>query len=178
MTCFRDVWASVIVRRALLGAALLVLTGVGYSVWWKLHHERAEIRHLADGTIVLLSADTRLRTAAGFPSPRELSLDGEVLLRVPAGGQPLTVRTRLMHLEVSAPSTLTVTAWSRETGEEVEVLSGEVIVSKNYASPYRVPDDLHGGEMSMVNRTIDLMEKETVDAPSLARIRERASRLK
>lgn len=83
-----------------------------------------------------------------------------------------------MHLEVRGASTLAVTAWSRETGEQVEVLSGEVIVSKNYASPYRVPDDLHGGEMSMVNVTIDLMEKENVDAPSLAGIRERATRLK
>ena len=57
-------------------------------------------------------------------------------------------------------------------------LDGEVIVSKSYPSSYRVPDDLHGGEMSMVNQTIDLMEKENVDPPSLARIREQAGKLK
>ena len=36
---------------------------------------------------------------------------------------------------------------------------------------------LRGGEMSMVNETIDLMEKEHVDASSLASICERANRL-
>lgn len=163
---------------ALLGALVLAAIGVGYGVWRKPWREPPAIRHLADGTVASLGADTRLRTAAGFPSPRELSLDGEALLEVPAAARPLTVRTRLMHLEVRGASTLAITAWSRETGEQVEVLSGEVIVSKNYASPYRVPDDLHAGEMSMVNETIDLMEKENVDLPSLARIRERARRLK
>ena len=167
-----------IVRAALVAALALGSMWVAYRVWRKPTGTPPEIRHLGDGTIASLGADTRLLALAGFPSRRELSLDGEALLKVPAGGQPLIVRTRLMHLEVRAPSTLALTAWSRETGEEVEVLSGEVIVSKSYASPYRVPDDLHGGEMSMVNRTIDLMEKETVDAPSLTSIRERASRLK
>lgn len=177
LTCFPDVRASVIARRALLGAVVLASIGVGYNVWREPRHEPPEILHLADGTVASLGADTRLETASGFPSSRVLSLDGEGLLKVPAGGQPLIVRTHLMHLEVRGSSTLAITAWSRETGEQVEVLSGEVVVSKNYASSYRVPDDLHGGEMSMVNRTIDLMEKETVDAPSLTRIRERAARL-
>lgn len=162
----------------MLGALILASIGVGYSVWRKPGHEPPEVRHLADGTVASLGADTRLRTASGFPSPRELSLDGEGLLEVPAGGRPLIVRTRLMYLEVRGSSTLDITARSRETGEQVEVLSGEVIVRKNYPSTYRVPDDLHGGEMSMVNETIDLMEKETVDAPSLTSMRERASRLK
>ena len=170
--------AHLTARQALLGALVLASMGVGYSVWRKPRHEPPEIRHLADGTVASLGADTRLLTAAGFPSPRALSLDGEGLLKVPAGGQPLIVRTRLMHLEVRGASTLAITAWSRETGEQVEVLSGEVIVNKNYVSAYRVPDDLHGGEMSMVNETIDLMEKENVDPQSLARLRERARRLK
>jgi hypothetical protein len=165
-------------RWALSGALLLAFMGVGYSLWRAPGRKPAEIRDLADGTVASLGADTRLRTAAGFPSRRELSVDGEGLLKVPAGAQPLIVRTRLMHLEVRGPSTVAITAKSRETGEQVEVLSGEVIVSKNYASPYRVPDDLHGGEMSMVNQTIDLMEKENADPASLTSMRERASRLK
>lgn len=167
-----------IFRAALAGALVLGPTWAGYSLWRKPAYKPPEVRHLADGTIASLAADTRLGTAAGFPSPRELSLDGEGLLKVPAREQPLIVRTRLMHLEVRGPSTLAITARSRETGEQVEVLSGEVVVSKSYDSSYRVPDDLHGGEMSMVNQTIDLMEKENMDPPSLASIRERANRLK
>ena len=174
---FRMLGEHSMARWALLGALVVASIGVGYTVWRKPARKPPEIRYLADGTVALLEADTRLRPAAGFPSPREASLDGEGLLEVPAGRQPLIVRTHLMHLEVRGASTLAITAWSRETGEQVEVLSGEVIVSKNYASTYRVPDDLHGGEMSMVNETIDLMEKENIDPPSLARIRARADRL-
>jgi len=54
------------------------------------------------------------------------------------------------------------------------VLNGEVIASKSYPSPYRIPDDLHGGEMSMVNETLDLIDKETIEVSSLREIRERA----
>lgn len=170
--------SRVIVRTVWVAALALGSMWAVYGVWRKPTGTPPEIRHLGDGTVASLGANTRLLALAGFPSRRAISLDGEGLLRVPATGQPLIIRTRLMHLEVRGPSTLAVTAWSRETGEQVEVLSGEVIVSKNYPSSYRVPDDLHGGEMSMVNQTIDLMEKETVDAPSLTSLRERASRLK
>ncbi|HEX5460604.1 MAG TPA: FecR domain-containing protein [Steroidobacteraceae bacterium] len=169
--------ARFIVRAALVSALAVGSAAVGYRAWRKPAITSPEIRHLGDGTTASLGPDTRLLAAAGFPSRREFSLDGEALLKVPAMGRPLIVRTRLMHLEVRGSSTLAITARSRETGEQVEVLSGEVIVSKNYASSYRVPDDLHGGEMSMVNETIDLMEKEHLDASSLASIRERADRL-
>jgi hypothetical protein len=167
-----------IFRAALVGALVLGSTWAGHTLWRRPAHNPPEVRHLADGTVASLAADTRLRTAAGFPSPRELSLDGEGLLKVPTSERLLIIQTRLMHLEVRGPSTLAITARSRETGEQVEVLSGEVVVSKNYASPYQVPDDLHGGEMSMVNQTIDLMEKENMDPVSLTSLRERANRLK
>jgi ferric-dicitrate binding protein FerR (iron transport regulator) len=166
-----------IVRAALVGALLVGSTWAAHEMWRKPTGTPPQVRHLADGTTASLAADTRLLAVTGFPLRREVSLDGEAILRVPAMERPLIVRTRLMHLEVRGSSTLAITARSRETGEEVEVLSGEVIVSKSYASSYRVPDDLHGGEMSMVNETIDLMEKERVDAPALAELRERANRL-
>jgi len=173
-----EIKARLIARGTLLAVLALALMWVGYSVWEKVTHKKPEVRHLADGTVASLSADTRLLTAPRFPADREFSLDGEALLKVRAARGPLIVRTRLMRLKVVGSSTLLITARSRETGEQVEVLDGEVIVSKNYPSSYRVPDDLHGGEMSMVNETIDLMEKETVDASSLREIRERASRLR
>ena len=165
-------------RWTLLGALLFGSMWIGYSVWRRPASRPPEVRHLGDGTVASLGPDSRLLITAGFPTRRELSLDGEALLKVPPTEQPLIIRTRLMHLVVRGSSTLAIVARSRETGEQVEVLSGEVIVSKNYPSTYRVPDDLHGGEMSMVNETIDLMEKERVDQPSLETLRERANRLK
>jgi hypothetical protein len=170
--------ARLMARWALLGTLLLITMWIGYVAWRKPASHPPQTRHLPDGTIAALQADTRLVTAAGFPSPREISLDGWALLKVPAAPQALIVRTHLMRLEVRGPSTLAITARSQESGEQVEVLDGEVIVSKNYSSSYRVPDDLHGGEMSMVNVTIDLMEKESIDAQSRERLRKRASALR
>ena len=40
--------------------------------------------------------------------------------------------------------------------------------AKAYPSRFSEPDDLVGGEMSMVNRSIDLMEKEKFDTGELA----------
>jgi transmembrane sensor len=51
----------------------------------------------------------------------------------------------------------------------VEVLYGRVRAAKSFASPFSEPDILVGGEMSMVNRSIDLMEKETFDRTELIR---------
>ncbi len=75
-------------------------------------------------------------------------------------------RTRcrqLLVLTVTGDSALRVAAWSKETGEQVEVLQGHVQANKSYASPYSMPDVLVDGEMTMINRTIDLMEKEKTD---------------
>jgi hypothetical protein len=47
------------------------------------------------------------------------------------------------------------------------VLAGTVEARKAYPSPYLVPDVLTSGQMSMVNQTIDLMEKEKTDLGSL-----------
>jgi hypothetical protein len=52
-------------------------------------------------------------------------------------------------------------------GEQVEVLYGNAVAHKAYDSPYAQPDTLTSGEMVMINRTIDLMEKEKFDPAEL-----------
>jgi len=42
-------------------------------------------------------------------------------------------------------------------------------VAKAYPSRFNDPDVLQAGEMSMINRSIDLMEKEQFDPTELAR---------
>jgi len=49
----------------------------------------------------------------------------------------------------------------------VEVLEGHVVAHKNYSSTYTEPDVLDAGGMSMINRDIDLMEKETTNVAQL-----------
>ncbi len=132
----------------------------------------AQVHRLADGTIASFAAGTRLIPAQRFPDRRDVWVDGKALLEVPETRGPLTIRTPLLRIEVLRPSTLLVTARPRQAGEAVRVLNGEVIVGKRYPSHYPVPDDLHAGEMAMVNFTIDLMEKEPIGARSRAHMDE------
>ena len=167
-----------IAGKSLVGAWALLCLGAGFALWRHAVRDEPIVHRLADGTIVSFAADTRVVPARGFPLRRDISLNGRALLEVPVARRPLVIRTRLMRVEVIRPSTLLVTARWRQSGEEVDVLEGEVIVRKNYLSNHRKPDDLHAGQLSMVNRTIDLMEKEPIGAASIAKIRAWAKTLK
>jgi len=151
------------VRWALAAAGVVMMALVSFL--WRKAHEPVPVRlALADGTVVWYRSDTRVTPAPGFPRPREMVVDGERLMKVAAASEPLSVRTRLMRMTVTGPAIIRITAHEKETGEQVEVLTGDVVVTKNYTSSYITPDHLTAGEMSMVNKTIDLMEKEHLDA--------------
>jgi len=122
---------------------------------------------LADGTEVFFLSNTRVQPAKAYPEVREIRIDGEAFIRVPAAVQPLIIRSRLMVLTVTGRTALRVTARSRETGEEADVLYGHVVAKKAYPSRQNEPDTLVAGEEVMVNETIDLQEKETTDLASL-----------
>ena len=126
-----------------------------------------ELLRLADGTEIYFLSNTKVSPANSYPRPRELKIDGEVFLRVPAEAEPLVVRTRLLVLTITGRTALRVTARSRETGEEADVLYGQVEARKAYPSRQSDPDTLTAGEEVMVNETIDLQEKETADLASL-----------
>jgi ferric-dicitrate binding protein FerR (iron transport regulator) len=126
---------------------------------------------LADGTQIVLLNGTRALPAKGFPKTREIQLqgEGEVFIKARQQDRPLIVRTGLMVLTVEGDSAFRGTVSSEQIGEQAEVLYGHVRAAKAYASQFNEPDVLVGGEMSMVNRSIDLMEKETFDRAELAR---------
>lgn len=126
-----------------------------------------ELLRLADGTEVYYLSNTKISPANSYPQPREIKIDGEAFLRVPAAAEPLVVRTRLLVLTVTGRTALRVTARSRETGEEADVLYGQVEARKAYPSRQNEPDTLLAGEEVMVNETIDLQEKETADLANL-----------
>jgi len=122
---------------------------------------------LADGTEVFFLSNTRVQPANSFPEVREIRIDGEAFIRAPAAAQPLIIRSRLLVLTVTGRTALRVTARSRETGEEADVLYGHVVATKAYLSRQNEPDTLLAGEEVMINETIDLQEKETTDIASL-----------
>ena len=88
-------------------------------------------------------------------------------MRVAADARPLIVRSRLLILTVTGETAFRMTAYAKEAGEQVEVLYGHVKANKAYESTYNEPDLLTGGDMTMINKSIDLMEKEKTDVAQL-----------
>lgn len=125
---------------------------------------------LSDGTQIILLDGTRAVPAAGFPKDRSLQLEGngQVYIKTQVQEQPLIVRTGLLILTVKGNCGVRVLVSSEKIGEQAEVLYGQVRATKAYPSRFSDPDDLQAGEMSMINRSIDLMEKEKFDSAELA----------
>jgi hypothetical protein len=103
----------------------------------------------------------------GYPAHREITLDGDAFFDVSTAAAALTIHTKLLTIIVKGKAALRVTGPSKEEWGEVDVVNGTVIVRKAYSSTFNAPDTLHGGQMQMINRTIDLMEKEVFDAAAL-----------
>lgn len=152
-----------------MGSTVLLVTYFGVIV----PEHQAHRVQLSDGTEVFYYGDARIKTDEHFPSPREMTLDGDAFVRVPQGEPPLVVRTRLMVLTLTGGSEVRVTGHANEAGEQVEVLRGQTVVKKSYSSPFAEPDRLAAGEMSMLNQSIDLMEKEKSDSHELRTWRDR-----
>jgi ferric-dicitrate binding protein FerR (iron transport regulator) len=128
---------------------------------------------LADSTHVYLLGDTKLVPAAGYPQRREITLDGDAFFDTPVAAVPLIIHTKLLTLTVKGKAALRVTGPAKEEWGEVDVIEGTVIVHKAYESTFNSPDTLTGGQMQMINRSIDLMEKEVFDAAALKAWRKR-----
>lgn len=152
----------------LASLAAAVLAAVGMWLWWPRKPPLVpHMQRLADGVEAFYLTDSHLTAAAGYPSPRALNVDGDFFIRVPDAPTPLTVRSRLLVLTITGETAFRITAYSHEAGEQVEVLHGHIEARKNYPSHYMEPDRLTTGEMTMINRDIDLMEKETTDLAAL-----------
>lgn len=132
-----------------------------------------EGRWLADSTHVYLLGDTKLTPAAGYPGRREITLDGDAFFDATAAPSVLTIHTKLLTLTVRGRAAFRVMAPSKEEWTEVDVIRGIVIARKAYESTFNEPDTLSGGEMQMLNRSIDLAEKEVFDTTALKAWRER-----
>ncbi len=154
--------------RVLLAGAAVLCSGVIAVVAFRAYRApEPRLLRLADGTEIFYLSDTLVAPSSAYPATREIKIDGEAFVRASAGAQPLMIHTRLMVLKVTGASALRVTARSSETGEEADVLSGQVEATKAYASRQNEPDTLLAGQEVLVNQTIDLQEKETADVPGL-----------
>lgn len=122
---------------------------------------------LVDGVEMFFRGDTTAKAVSSYPQTREIHVDGDAFIRVPAGEGQWTFKTRLLVLTVDGDTDLRITAYWKETGEQMEVLRGHVIARKSYPSGQAEPEDLRDGDMVLINKTIDLMEKEHTDRAKL-----------
>jgi len=130
---------------------------------------------LPDGTRVLMDPRTRIDPAKGFDvSNRDIQLDGEAMLIVRSNAKkPFVIHTRNLVIQVLG-TRLHVDAFASSPGEEVDLLEGKLRVTKSYhSSTDNEPETLQAGEMVMINRDIDLMEKEKLSPAELDKLKEK-----
>jgi transmembrane sensor len=121
---------------------------------------------LPDSSRVKLGNGTAVGLGAGFADGnRVVDLDGEGMFEVrEKPGKMFVVITRNLVI-VGPGSRFRVEAVRSGPGEEVDLLAGQLRIRKSYHSDLdSLPEDLVGGDMLMINREIDLMEKEKMNA--------------
>jgi len=128
---------------------------------------------LPDGSHVVLRPATQLTIAKGFGvSNRDLELDGEAIFDIHASAaKPFVVHTRNLEIVVLG-TRFHVDAFRKNAGEQVDLLEGRLRVKKSYHSDTdNEPEVLEAGEMVMINRDIDLMEKEKMSPAELDKVK-------
>ena len=127
-----------------------------------------QTKTLADSTAVwLLDKDAIIEPAAGYAQKREAKVDGDMYVEVTKDSGPLVLKSRLLVMTVMGKASFRIIAWAKEAGEEVQVLSGRIKVAPNYQSQFNAPDTIGANQMVMINKDIDMMEKEKFDATEL-----------
>ena len=124
---------------------------------------------LPDSSMVVLHPRTTLEISPSFDvTEREVKLDGEAAFTVSHdGGSPFIVHTRNLHIHVLG-TRFRVDAYASNAGEEVDLLAGKLKVIKSYhSSTDNAEEILDAGDMVMINRDIDLMEKEKMNPTEL-----------
>lgn len=123
---------------------------------------------LPDGTRLILNPNTVVHVPKDFNlHSRQVRLDGDAFFDIARqADRPFVVHTRNLVLTVMGTS-FRVSAFARDEGESAEVLRGQIRAAKAYHSTEVEPEILSSGDMIMINRSIDLMEKETFDTTTL-----------
>jgi transmembrane sensor len=128
-------------------------------------NEKGKKVRLPDGTDVVMNARTVIRISPQFnKGNRDVEFGGEAIFDVAGNaGKPFTVHTKNLQIWVLG-TRFRIDAYPDKAGEEVDLLSGRLKVMKSYHSDTdNQPELLQTGEMVMINREIDLMEKEHFD---------------
>ena len=128
---------------------------------------------MPDGSHVVLRPGTQITIAKGFGAGnRDLELDGEAIFEIEGRPEkPFIVHTG--NLEIAVLGTwFHVDAFRKNAGEQVDLLEGRLRIKKSYRSDTdNEPEVLEAGDMLMINRDIDLMEKEKMNPDELKKLK-------
>jgi transmembrane sensor len=165
--------------------SITITPGVGYSNGTAKQEEVV----LPDGTHITIGSGTILMASKGFgKEDRDLDIDGSGMFEVASGGKPFVVLTGNLVIEVLDTTGMVrsgadgrgsgvrfaVDAVRKQAGEEVDLLDGRLRVAKSYHSDTdSLPEELGAGDMVMINREIDLMEKEKMTGPEEDKVKEK-----
>lgn len=97
-----------------------------------------------------------------------LLVDGKGRLTVDHHETPIIIYTGMMKLH-TRNADFYFNAYSNSPGQSLKVFKGQLIATKSYESDFPNTDTLQRGEMILINRDIDLMEKETFDTANARR---------
>jgi hypothetical protein len=122
---------------------------------------------------VFLKPGTTIGLAKGFGKDnRDIDIDGEAFFNMEVTGAPVRLHTKDLLVEVLWAARFRVDAYRNKAGEEVDLLEGRMRVAKNYRSDTDSATEVLGpGEMVMINREIDLMEKEKMSPAEIDRVK-------
>jgi ferric-dicitrate binding protein FerR (iron transport regulator) len=120
---------------------------------------------LAEGVHVLLNPGSVATVTDSGRAAVTVWVDGDGIFRL--SGDSALLRTGMLNLYGSR-AVFRVQAHRASPGQSVEVLRGSLKAEKAYASAFPDTETLHAGGMVMINKDIDLMEKEVFDTAALA----------
>lgn len=125
---------------------------------------------LPDSSLVILAPDAKIEVGKGFERGyKELSLDGEAWFDIKG---PVTLHTRDMVVDILSAGKFRAEAFRGRPGEQFDLLLGSARVKKCYHSDMDSAAELLGpGDMVMINRDIDLMEKEHMTMAELNKLK-------
>jgi len=118
---------------------------------------------LPDHSIATLNSNSSLWLDKKFNiADRTVSMSGDVLFEIKPGKKPFRIYTPHLVLTTTTAAVARVNGYAGSAGEETLLFSGSLHAVKAYYSALdHEPYDLKNGEMVMMNKDIDLMEKET-----------------
>ena len=139
------------------------------------HSQSAQWVTLPDESHIKLTSGTSIVLGANFAlGNRVVDIDGEGMFEVhPWAGKMFVVTTK--NLLIVGPGTkFRVDAFRTRPGEEVDLVQGRLTIRKSYHSDLdSAAEILDSGDMLMINREIDLMEKERMNPDESEKVKGR-----